>query len=1457
MSQPNPFTANVNRAKTKKWVEAKSYSYDGDDWGEVDDYDEYGGYDEPEPAQKATGLRKRGQSASQMPREAHEARQDLYQSPVDSRQPYEIPEGPLPQQQYGGGNFTNTHPQQKSAIVRTSSFERDDERRAFSAGGPQQLQKQDLSVYNFQPGPSPKYPAQPQPGPARPPLDVPRRPDMEAQPRYGEQIQSAGGNYGGGSYFDEARPPVSGNRTQSMTSNNSGLELYNRRDFSPSAMPPPLQTRGSPSPHSPDSRSSSRHPPRKSSRGQDNAPVVPFPAQPPPMPGAIVLEDDDFPSRDRASSGAAKPLPFVRPADIYKRMQEEKEKERERQSQDSSRSSMEAIPNRPNERPPVGKVQDSESSPQLKPVIEPITERTGEYGFEDSHSEDQKPLDERRSATSKTFNFPRRAANTSSPASQSSLHPMLPDVSRVSGFGESFFGSSDNAEEGYQHSLSNLGGSSLPQPSQHPTQPSTVTGLQHQPSLGFTSAVHQAFEKAEDQVPPTPNSTQGSSVARSISGGTSTVSPIISRGPSTATENWNARLPGIDNVSTPTIPERSEVNSSRPLSSDSMKTPTEAARKPAPLQNIPQQEAEERPASFIPGYRRNSDTPSPDNSPRRTPALELNRSLRQPQEVELAAATPTDPSFSADSNSLASETSSEQELSREQLIAIEHQDLPGQNVDTRAPRENYIRSLDRTGSSIFPAHDQLRGRTDSSSSSRVRNLADKFEGVSRPGSAHSTTPRASMFGPNAQKKDDLVPPRPLVDHRESFRPHLPGGWESSVSVTPAATFRTPQAPVNRQDIGPNRSLSGSAPTSSDSGNGPSGRMTPLTADQHTSSVTQIKDASEEAFAAVAAAGSALVDAFGAAVGMGHHDSPIELTPNAQSEEQSSDKRSVDTKEPTHDGKKLNPETSRPHLPPLSDDEGPTAVPTLLSKDIPQGVAEPSQTPDSLPASSQEHDTDSNPYPADRPQKLQPTLPLLNTDTASEQYESDRLRKEIVRELTPMSASQPTTAETDYSNYHMSPSVARPGHESGVLPKEYESYWNDADSDEDLDDIQRKPPRVEDVDTTERSEDVVVQPLQLNQGHDPINPASGPQKDIVQGRLQMFPHLFSWEQPMQDLPAAAGPAQEQTASPTSNFLKSAVYPDNHPIQPPEGPTKAHTSPKLRTVADSATDESSIVPEKEMPVPEVRDTVDRYDGVMNVEKEMPSQPSTLEVAPLTPARQPGGLLTTSHVDDMSNMHSRDPVSQSHRGLEPEPSTYIGPSPPVQNVDLPPLPPSVNAQPKFPAFREILALKNPSDRIRAYNETRDQFANLNTGLAHWLAATANDLPEHVDLLTSSGQPRVNLQGHRPTQSRSKLGGLLPGGGQSGQQPYSKQYLNASPDQPLGPDGIASGNGMAGGSPQGFSPVGGPSSKLSSQQVQAKGKDLLHTAGVFGGKANVAAKGLFSKGKSKFRAASGNEKV
>ncbi|KAI1658631.1 hypothetical protein F4813DRAFT_40199 [Daldinia decipiens] len=65
-STPSTYKANVNRTKTRKWVEAKVQSYDGDDWGNEYE-DEYGEPEpEPEPAPRVAALRQ--QVNSQQPR---------------------------------------------------------------------------------------------------------------------------------------------------------------------------------------------------------------------------------------------------------------------------------------------------------------------------------------------------------------------------------------------------------------------------------------------------------------------------------------------------------------------------------------------------------------------------------------------------------------------------------------------------------------------------------------------------------------------------------------------------------------------------------------------------------------------------------------------------------------------------------------------------------------------------------------------------------------------------------------------------------------------------------------------------------------------------------------------------------------------------------------------------------------------------------------------------------------------------------------------------------------------------------------------------------------------------------------------------------------------------------------------------------------------------------------------
>lgn len=1466
MSQPNSagehptsFNTNVNRAKTKKWVEAKSYSYDGDDWGDVDDYDEYGGYEEPEPAPKPTGLRQRGQSATQAPQDGYGARQDLYKSQLDTRRPHGQMGGAAPQQQYSGRSVTNPPPQDQPPMVRKNSFDQGVERRAFSAGGVQpgmtsttginpslQPQGQNVATQDSQPVPMhPNQQAPAQPSPGRPGLQIPNRSSMEGQARYAEQAQSTGGTFRGPAYLDQQRQ---GSRTHSMTSNTSSQDFPNRRDFSPSAMPPPLQTRGSPSPHgNPDSRSSSRHPPRKSSLSQDNPPALPFPMQAPPVTMARDPEDDLPATRDRADSRASKPLPFVRPADIYKRMQEE------RQSQESSRPSMDSIMGKANERTTLGKTQDSESAQRSKPTLDPVSERKSEYGIEGINVNDPADAGERRPTTSKKFELPKRALDTGSQPSTGSLGPILPDVSRVSGFGESFFGSGDS----FTTPTLNFTGLSS-QTSQEPRQTAPEKDLQHQPSLGFTSAVHHAFDKAEDQVPPTPSSTAASTIGRSTSGGTSAVSPIISRGPSAATD----RLPGIEDVSTSTIAEEPEGSGSRPKSSGSPVTPRQFVRKPSPSQGMAPESVQPRddpPPLFIPGHRRDLSTPSPDNSPARTPALEANKQLRQPQEVELAATTPTDQGFSTGSSSQNSAIDQEEgpTLSRDNY---------GCNKDVQPASTNLPGKADQKVSPISSQY--TRNRTDSSSSSRVRNLADRFESGSRPGSAHSNTPRASLLSSTTQKKDDLAPPRPVADRMESFRPHLPGGWESSASIAPATGARGLETVGGSQQSEEVDTSTTSGPSLTRLSNRPTEDMAIPSPDHNTSPVSQIKDVSTEAFTAAAAAGTALAGAFAAAVGTDQEDSSTESPSDGQGPQRKSEDRGRKTRDRNPSiNTVVHPEASRLSFPSLTDDEISSAAPTTLPRNMQRKPAVDAEDPEYFPSPLSVHQGSSkraSEIEGSTPGKQQRTLPFLSTDLQSQQYESDRLRKEIVRELTPMSASEPTTAETDYSNYQAlstNPSVIRPRHESGVLPREYESYWNDENSEDEVGETSREPTLPENAATTERQQgaSLVREPLPPSEPIQPAPLAPIPQDEPPQGRPHVLPHRFSWEQPLHDLSTDSKLLQEPTAAPTSDFLKSAIYPAGRPFQPRDRPSEIDHTSTMPVELSSLSIEPPRPLEKDLPIPGSTDVEDQQTEPIGTLKEMPDFSSGPEVAQSRGERVSEEPSISSHNENMSNLAPQSSIGEIGETEAPD----IPLSEPLRSDNLTstaPEPYLPSTGPPFPpkilAFREIVALKTPSERIRGYNDARQQFAGLKVGLDDWIAQAVYELPEHADLLTMSGRPTPNFQGHRPSPSRSKLGGLLPSGGQAGQQPYFQQYVNASP-QSSGPTGSLQGGAVGGVSPQAYSPSGGSGGKISSQQVQAKGKDLLHTAGVFGGKANVAAKGLFSKGKSKFRAASGAEKV
>ncbi|KAL2008965.1 hypothetical protein VTN00DRAFT_7159 [Thermoascus crustaceus] len=220
--------------------------------------------------------------------------------------------------------------------------------------------------------------------------------------------------------------------------------------------------------------------------------------------------------------GSPKQPAFIRPADIYKRVQEEREKEQRAQSSGTPGPTSTAVP----------------AQRQLGPEESTV------------------------------------------PSAPSQHVPVLglPEIKRVSAFGTDF---------AFQTS---------PDGQNTPTVESQSQGepsLHHNPSLGFRSVVHQAFD-----VPPTPSSTQDS-VVRSNSDSTSVISPIVG-GRSLSAEK------------TPTITEE----------------PTELST-----------DAGARTSVFKPGHRRDLSTPSPNNSPARKPMILDNEQLPRASLGEMSVVT--------------------------------------------------------------------------------------------------------------------------------------------------------------------------------------------------------------------------------------------------------------------------------------------------------------------------------------------------------------------------------------------------------------------------------------------------------------------------------------------------------------------------------------------------------------------------------------------------------------------------------------------------------------------------------------------------------------------------------------------------------------------------------------------------------------------------------------------------
>ncbi|KAL4975217.1 hypothetical protein BDW66DRAFT_74880 [Aspergillus desertorum] len=228
---------------------------------------------------------------------------------------------------------------------------------------------------------------------------------------------------------------------------------------------------------------------------------------------------------------------------------------------------------------------------------------------------------------------------------------------------------------------------------------------------------------------------------------------------------------------------------------------------------------------------------------------------------------------------------------------------------------------------------------------------------------------------------------------------------------------------------------------------------------------------------------------------------------------------------------------------------------------------------------------------------------------------------------------------------------------------------------------------------------------------------------------------------------------------------------------------------------------------------------------------ADPLEERVEPTTPEKPKLTVIPPAAMDATST------PSSGHGHESPHPQTTETPALVKEGESFSPMPRSMeppahitpaSGETGLLGFKDILSMQSPYERIRSFDRTRDQFAAIDTGLGNWLQATFRAHPEHHDVINRNSKPlSEEFRSNVPRSKFPKLASL-------GNLTSSLQ------------DGTHSTSGH----------IRRPSAPLGSMRQQS-GKDFLHTAGVLGGQAGKAAKGLFSKGRSKLKGVGGSEKV
>lgn len=482
-----------------------------------------------------------------------------------------------------------------------------------------------------------------------------------------------------------------------------------------------------------------------------------------------------------------------------------------------------------------------------------------------------------------------------------------------------------------------------------------------------------------------------------------------------------------------------------------------------------------------------------------------------------------------------------------------------------------------------------------------------------------------------------------------------------------------------------------------------------------------------------------------------------------------------------------------------------------------------------------------------PRSLERINTMSTVTTASPVKESDKLREEIIKSLSPvlpggdfgdLSARDPSKAAEGMA-----------GRESSYLPDLYDDYW--ASSDEKPENDTPEVPEVQAAASSgpaesspalkDETSNVAVVPTS------PEAPVSSPQTEAVAQPDSGVRRRFSWEAGSErvnlDSPASDNPGEPKSidgTSPPAVAAAAATATAALSVQAASGsgPTSPaasqHSAPGKTgaaelgsptsgtgtnpptishqvSLASTLPPQSDLAPPQELPSPLSVVSSDRRGTPANETKRLSlaEEKSLAEASgsPLFPA----------------------PAPEQHPALSQ--TSLPLPSPRAAANSIAAKKDALNIVP----FRQIIGMPSPSERIKLFNETREQFAGTDQGLQDWLLGLRAQHGEYANATAQFNDP-VAAVGGAPgagQQQGSQQGAQQP------QQPYYQQYLSASSSNLVGTQGGQRPMSNLPAPPQQYGTSG---FGHSGNQVGQKSKVLLMAAG-------KAGKGLLSKGKSKLK--------